>query len=1047
MIFTTCRLLPDYDTANSYGGKEIQIKLTNNSELELAKTVGEIYETVLWYFQFNEQSAGSVSHYFGVMDIDLARGSLSDDDFLLKIKSYLPLLLDKLHMMNYHSYRIYFSGNKGYHVYLFDPLLWRIPRSHDEYGINWIEQQVELLYPELCNEVDYSIYHCNKGIRNFLIPNPKSGKVCSMVCEKNAPPCLWSWLIDIVNTQTPAEYPLDRNRPSTRKAVPFNKLSRPSRVEYSDGQKPGSLLDKALSLCGASCWKSVKNNLYIPDIRYCPIKGGHHKNQGKTYVLEYDGYCTIRCHSVNCAHGDIIIREDTTPLTDFYHLQEYLKTKKRIEGITKRVRIIKPDKQKHVLPEDIGWALQEGLGIISAPMGSGKTTSTIQWITQTRTERAERRTQNGKEPKPFRVLLLVTRITQAINFKSKYPGMVSYLDKEGSVSQNETSVLCINSLQRAMQQDTYAMPRFHLLILDEIESLIEAVIGTMLSKGKNRQCNIWQLFKCLIFGSKRVLFMDGILTERTARFLDKLKVLEMCNLVQHEGRPDLRKYINYRSDKKFGEQFDADCSSGKKVVIVSNSKQLLYSFAQRGSQYAVSNLVITGDSTDGEKQTAADPDEEWTKELLCFNTAVGAGASYDKIHYDVMYVLCSPVSCTPYSLYQMINRIRTLKEQEVKMYIIYNESTTVPTREELKIAKSTNIIKMHNKQNEFQYPLDFYEKRDNAYFKLDMNTTTYDVVRKLIKEQNLVLHHEDTHFIDTLIDYEYKKLKFNHTPYYAKVLFDIIKKNGGRLKGFTDYKNVSTDEKKLLSVSSRRLKKDGRDNYKVLALSSDNILTRKIPDDVGMEFKTQLNRYVQLNDIETQIRWCAFRRAITKSEPSVYEKELDTINTYNRAISNTLIFSTGLLESFKEVCERCGFKIDTARGIVDGSGNYSMFSGEHQRFERLFKNISDRLYDSTKRQLKLRVLPPSRMRKDTATFKNLTTIFNEFGLTIILSDPKGTKPMDKQTKERYCLKTFEMCIYSQYVRMALNGLAFDTGLPIENAFGHLKSNYTKSKPN
>lgn len=1042
MRYTTCRTPANFATNNLYHGEEIDIKITTSSEAELAKIVGDIYETILWYFQFHEKTP-VISHYFGVMDIDIEKGSLSDADFLMKIQSYLPELIDKLHIMNYHSYRIYFSGSKGYHVYLFDPKLWVVPQTQQEHNVPWIEQQIERLYPELCDVVDYSIYHVNKGIRNFLQPNPKNGKMCRPVSEKNAPVCLWTWLIDLMNVQQPVEVPF-RSIPSIRNPATATIPRISTRVEYSVAPTRLSMHEKALALFNQPAWKESRGNMHLVEGKYCPIKKGDHKSKGKTYVMEYDGYCVIRCHSAKCSKGDITVKEDSAPLTDFYNLQEKLKTKERIATSTKRLRIIKPEIQKHVLPDDIEWALQEGLGIISAPMGAGKTTSTIQWIDDTRKAKAQHRLLGGKQPKPFKVLLLVTRITQAINFKSKYPGMVSYLDQEGSVSNNETSVLCINSLQRAMSQNTHALPRFDLLILDEIEALIEALIGTMLSKGKTRQCNIWQLFKCLIIGSKRVLFMDGILTERTARFLDHLHILELCNLVQHEGRPDQRKYINYRSDEKFGEKFDADCAAGKKIVVVSNSKQLLYSFAQRGSQYAASNLVITGDSTDGEKQTAADPDEEWTKELLCFNTAVGAGASYDKVHYDVMYVLCSPVSCTPYALYQMINRIRTLKEQEVRMYIIYNESIMITTREQLKYSKSTNIIKMHHKQDDFEFPLDFYEARANDYFKLDINNTSYDVLRKLITDQKLVLYHEDNQFVDTLVDYEYKKLKFNDTTYYAKVLFDIIKKNGGTLKGFTDYKNINAKEKTLLSKSSRRLKKDGRDNYKVLAMSCDNILTKKIPESVGHDFKLQLNRYVQLNDIDTQIRWCAFRRAITKSEVTLYEKELETVNTYKRAVNNTLIFSTGLLESFNDICQKCNFKIDHARGVVEGCGTYAMFSGQHHHLEKHFKIIGDRLYDSTKRQIKFKELPPSRMRKDTATFKNLQLIFKEFGLNIILSEVTGGKPVDRQTKERYCLKSFDVCTYSQYVRMAFNGLAFDTGLPINDAFTHLKTNYKKS---
>lgn len=392
----------------------------------------------------------------------------------------------------------------------------------------------------------------------------------------------------------------------------------------------------------------------------------------------------------------------------------------------------------------------------------------------------------------------------------------------------------------------------------------------------------------------------------------------------------------------------------------------------------------------------------------------------------------------------MINRIRTLREKTVKMFILYSEYKIVPTREELKLKKTQNIINMHKKQDDYAFPLDFYEKIGSDYIKLDINNTDYSVLRKMIQEQKLVLYYEDTQFIDTLVDYEHQKLLFNDTENYSKVLFDIIRRNGGTIKGLTDYEKITDNDKKHLRDSSRMVRQDGNKIYKELALSSDNILTQKIPQSTGPDFLASINKYCQLNDVNTHIIWCTLRRAITKSESTLYEKELESINTNRKAINNTLLYSTGLLESLKEISEICGFKIDQARGIITGGASYSCFTGNHQKLYNLAKAVGEQLYNATKKPMELKPIKTSRMPNDTSTFKNLKYMFSRFGLTLILDPASASRKRSVPgTKERYFDKEFEMCVYSQYVRLAFSGLAFDTGLPIDDAFTHLKNNYKK----
>lgn len=1042
---------PLFQYSNPWVGKPIDYNLVLPDEALKAKTIGAIYECALWFFEFHRicDESNVWSQYFGVMDIDIDKPKdISDEDYKKKKAAYLPELVDLLTKMGYHSYRIYASGIKGYHVFLHDLKFWRVPEVICPSTHNlWIEQQLRCLFPLLYDKLDMNIYHIGKGIRNPLFPHPKTGQPSTLIVEKNSPPCMWYWISDNFDISIPRRIAFDRSLIPPRPVPPptaGGHIPQLGNGECRIVRYKGRLMDELKRIySGSPITRRGETNLYLIDSKHCPIKGGDHKSKGKNYIKAYDKEAIIKCHSSSCSGKSLKFVEKQIPLTDFEYLLSTIREKQKIPVNVKATRIIDPDKQKHVLPADISWSLSDGFGIISAPMGAGKTTSVIKWIEETRLEKHKSRQERGKEPKKFRVLLVVTRITQAINFGTKYPGMKSYLDVEGSVADNESSVLCVNSLSRVLPTNTYALPRFDLLILDEIESIIEALVSVILSQSaKSRQCNIWQLFKCLIIGSKRVLFMDGILTERTALYLHALKVLERCNLVQHEGQPDYREYVSFRSITSFEEDFDKSCAEGKKLAIVSNSKSALYSFSSRATTPG-SKLVITGDSTREQKLTASDPNEQWSTDILGFNTAVGPGASFDEEHFDIMYVICSPLSCTPYVLYQLINRIRNLKEKTVKIFIMYNENKNIPTREEMKNKKAQNIIKMHGKQDEFSFPVGFFEKVGSDYVRLDINTADFNVIRKLIEEQKLVLYYEDSHFVDTLVDYEIEKLKFSDTSYYSSVLFDCIKRNGGSVKGLVDYENLVDKEREYLKDSTRMIRKESVKNYKELALSSDNVLTQRLPKDISPAFKAYINKTCQLNEVTTQFMWNTLRRALTCSEMTLYEKELESINTQKKAINNTLIYSTGLLESFKELCSVCGFRICQARGIISGSGGYELFTDNHEKINQLILDIDSELYNSTKRRMSLHKLKETRMPRDTATFKNIKMLFSHFGIPLILSN-SNRKKVVKGTSVRYFDKTFNPCLFTQYCRMAFSGLDLNTGLQSETPFAVLEEEYKKN---
>jgi len=1057
MWLTKVRTRPLFNTNNIFQGDTKWVPINHNTDTELNyKYIDDLMDSdvVLYHFEFAKYTGTTtkniedkdISQYFGIMDIDIENcKNMSFQEFEDAKKKMLNIIVKELNTMGYKAYKIYFSGGKGFHVYIYDIKLWRIPDDDITISkserLEWISQQVDILFPSLTKYLDKSIYRINNGIRAFTFPHPKKNTLNRLqYCSEESPVCHWTWISEKFKSGAPTKVKyIPSITPVTGTRQSTNNNNR-TVIQVANG----SLLNEARNICRGNQSNPLpsliektnnqKTKLYVVDTKYCPIKKGDHSEKQKTYIIDHSissGYVKIQCHKQTCQDkGHIIIKKKLNSLTCIYPLIQDLMEKRIITSTPKKVRLI-PDNQKYISDQDIEFALEEGYGIISAPMGTGKTTALKTWL--------------SKKPPEFKILLVVVRRTQAANFTGVYPGMVNYLETEGSLYDLNSSVVCINSLQRIRQENTGSIPLYDLLILDEIETILEGLINPQLSSAKSKQCDIWRLFKVLIYSSKRVLFMDGIPTENTIRYLDEIKVLGDCNLVEHNIQPDIRIYQNYYSITSFEESFEKDVRNKLKICFVSNTKSSLLLFGNKAKSCgAVDCLEITGDSNDQDKMTSSDPNNLWERDILAFNTAVGPGASFDNLHFDIMYVLVSPMSCSPFWMYQMINRIRKLSRNRVKMLVSWSEEKRIPTLEEYELQKAKNIVDMNWNQTKYPIPLAYFDTNGADNFMLDISPDNRHVIRKLVEENRLVLRHEDNHFLKTLSRYEHKKLTLNNTSKYSELLFEIIKRNGGIVKNQPDYSKEVT--LKYIKTSTIMLKKDSNDYYNGIGVKADNCITKKLDNFRNdTQFMNYINSHVNLNDINTHINWSSFRRALTRSDISNYENELKSINDNSKALNNTLIYSNGLLESFRAICEILSLQINTATGIISGNSSVQYILQTHQTLNNHIEKIKNQIYNknkytgSTKNTYREEL---SLSRKNTAVFKNLKFAFQQLGIILIKSKPTqrlSNTGAVRESDARYSYWTFEVDCVSQHIRLALEGLAFDTGLRVENSVAYFKT--------
>jgi hypothetical protein len=996
---TRIRLKPENEESGLYRGKTAIFPVSMNSLLF-------IEDAALWYLEFCFAGSTIVSQYFGVLDFDIEREyGLSDMDYNIRKMDRLSVIVRLLQQRGFEHYQIFDSGRKGYHVYIYDMnRCWLVPEKEDVDRNLWIRHQLKELYgEELYDMIDLSNHHIGKGIRPYMCNHPVTGKPPSLIqATGECPSSFWEWFVEclyIGMTPKRAGLPSDLVT-STDSIASIESIELNHSSENIRAQEEINVRDAIVSAYPGGCrLADAREGLVtIKENDYCLIAGRHHKFP-KNYAIIHTHHATVLCHSSNCKGNSKNVVLKTRPLTDTGDLIP----------IEQRRRIIGPD-VPYILKEDIEWCLEgPGFGAVFAPMGSGKTKALEDWIEE--------------KPKSFTYLLIVVRITQASYFSNRYADLVDYQKRQGNLHKVTRLVCCINSLERLLD-DEGRLPHYDLLILDEIESIVAALVSKILSSGRSEQCTIWNIMGVLIKSAKRTLIMDGIPTHHSIDYFKGLNLFDKFSIVEHHRQPDFRTYKCHCHEASFMEEIHSDLRNGKNIVLVTNTKEVqAYIYSRIDSTY--SKLMINADSEKKIKNTSKKPNEKWNVRFLAYNTAVGAGASFDVDHFNTMYAVVSPYSCTPQDFYQLICRIRKLKDKKVVMMVLSHgeDEKPVPTKEELKLCKMKNIKSFHWFQTSFRPSLRVLEFNATENVRLDICELDYKLIRTLSATRLLKLKHEDDFFLNTLIDFEHEKLCLSSHASYCTALFEMLRRNGGVVIEIKDH------QLDILRISSRTMKQDARKLSDEMAVTQPNPRNRfwQPPDDFNPVLAKVWNKLVNFNDATTQFRWMALRNRLIKPENEVYEKELTDINRNNKALSNTMIFSGAVLAAFAILRTACGFHVHPELGIFYGRVSIMPFHTNKKRIFDAIKCIYNQVYSST--QLRMEVIEPAADDSDSAVnyiiWRNLKRMFKIFGINCIYHRAGNKRVM--VNRRRMAAGEFEFCQTTQHIRMALAKLEYDTG--------------------
>lgn len=991
----------------------------------------------LWHMTFTRSKQCTQEYFkYMVLDIDLEltdrqRVELLNDIKNRKAAKYLKNIIEYLIIDFPTSYiEIWFSGSKGFHVYIYSPkmIFWTKDLNYiNKYNLmNFLRSRITT---KLIDMIDFSIYYKKKGIRSYMQPNPKTGIIPSVVklIKKR-----YRVTADIF------EYLYDA-------------LDLPNLFEMTNVDIPKlpttTIIQNTSDITGLADYITKQTNnqtkiiqkktfVYVSSCKFCFISGKPHKG---AYWKIYPNCGFIqKCHNHFCLDKQVKVCLPHKPVVDLPFCNS-AKSILRIEG----VKYIDDQIIKNFLSSP-----NRSIMLLLACMGSGKTTRLKEALELNRAS--------------TKVLIIGTRKVQCNVFCNIYQ-CENYLDIKGSLFDKQMVCVCINSLERILGPGA-EIPIYDVLVLDEILSLVIGLSNSLMtSSNKISVPRIFKILTVLMNQSKKVIMMDGLPDLIIESFLKILDLWRETDVVIHLSRPDSKIYKIMGDVMYFNRIYEQKIEQNEKICLVSNSNEVLKWYNLPKDR---SSLIITGDSTDEEKKTSTNPNESWCEyDKLLYNTAVGPGPSFDKQHFNSLFVFIRVSLVTPKEILQLMGRIRSLKSVDQNIYVLILpgiEQDSV-TYEEVFAKCCDNIVEFDKKYrnlNVLTTHIEEVRKESAAYNNTlelmgikrkfpgpetnpEVADLTYcynyeflenDIVRTLGGQPRKVrLAYERGPLLKLFcqqISYCSRTAKLK--TFYSEFI-DLITRNGGFIETVTkiDVDKPSKKHRNFLKQVRKEVKENQKTSY-----------IFQIPDSPIAE---KVRRIIDITNVDAHFRF--MKLVYTLNINSLEEYRCAEIRKYfgqqrfqNDDIPNKIFNATPLwselTEDFKSLLNHLNLKFEN--GYFDGcfqtKDAYAGINSVYFYLKRIHLQLS-----KGKFVYMLKSNPPFEDKKAAYTIvKDIKYIFSLFGIELDRSKRTGRPRLYGNRFENYI---WEINKTSQKLRYTLAGLNCDTLLADLKAYEYFVSKY------
>ncbi len=402
--------------------------------------------------------------------------------------------------------------------------------------------------------------------------------------------------------------------------------------------------------------------------------------------------------------------------------------------------------------------------IIHAKMGGGKTQGTNELL---------------KSQKYKSCLFLSSRQTFANFVKGEFTIFDNYIGKTiEEIKQSKFLIISIESLQKINIKNNY-----ELIVCDEIETLLANLSSDTMGK---RTYKNFKIFKELIKKSKKVLYMDAFISNRTIDFVkgmsDDLKSIKYIKNLEIYNPVNAQEIV-YKSEISF-EFVLNKILLGKKIYVSFSSNRKLKEFydflINRKDENSLLNekfikniLIYNSDTTKEESNSLEKINISWKEATMVLTSPkITVGCSYnpegDRENPTFDLIINFAVhSCTARDMMQNNKRVRNVK-QEGMYFAINNSCFNGFDKNFLSLTHFNNY-----EDNKKDSIINFLKKRKEERLKSNSFKCKID----LCEDINILINYLETNQTDPLLRsiLYYNSLELNMSQrYYKKYYLKLL---------------------------------------------------------------------------------------------------------------------------------------------------------------------------------------------------------------------------------------------------------------------------------
>jgi hypothetical protein len=317
--------------------------------------------------------------------------------------------------------------------------------------------------------------------------------------------------------------------------------------------------------------------------------------------------------------------------------------------------------------------------ILNLTMGSGKTAQTIDFLKQT---------VGGFCWIAHNKALVAGTLGRLANARVEckdYLGFNATSKKAGALNSARSLCICANSLHYISFEK-----RYETLVIDEIESVVDAFLGDFMKAEKAQN---FAIFKNLILHSKKLILIDAFIT---------MKTINLIKLIDPAANINVVCQANVTPSKTITFCSPADSSNDDKNVLcnalnniceyIKTNKRvfIFYPYKRPGANYLgmddVAKLIkdrtgcrvvsYNADSDDSVKAGLTNVNKTWSEyDCVICNQVITCGVNFDLNGFNKVFMFLASF-VKPRQSIQVSARIRSLKSNSIKVFYLGRQANT-----------------------------------------------------------------------------------------------------------------------------------------------------------------------------------------------------------------------------------------------------------------------------------------------------------------------------------------------------------------------------------